>query len=246
MLQPDFDVKDDGSLRTPFAPGDQIFRSEKCKAKTSLELRSLARKNFVDVLALDKDGNAVKDAKSYDYHYYFIGNFWQTEMPQYAYFLAWYYPTDEQVKQGFSPNGFATYFWQKEMPAQTLNWNAFTAIIGSQWSTDDRKFFVPDGKLGNIHWYTRKGNDANGGSIFADDSFPTSSPAKRGNSPENVSFSFGGDNTADGITKVHFGDQTLDVYNGKVYNLNGQYVGDSLENLPKGIYIAGGKKYVVK
>lgn len=246
MLQPDFDVKDDGTLRTPFAPGDQIFRSEKCKAKTSLELRSLARKNFVDVLALDKDGNPAKDAKSNDYHYYFIGNFWQTEMPQYAYFLAWYYPTAEQVKEGFSPNGFATYFWQKEMPAQTLNWNAFTAIIGSQWSTDDRKFFVPDGKLGNIHWYTRKGNDANGGSVFADDSFNTSTSAKRGNSPENVSFSFGGDNTADGITKVHFGDQTLDVYNGKVYNLNGQYVGDSLENLPKGIYIAGGKKYVVK
>ena len=246
MLQPDFDVKDDGSLRTPFAPGDQIFRSEKCKAKTSLKLRSLARNNFVDVLALDKDGNAVKDANTYDYHYYFIGNFWQTEMPQYAYFLAWYYPTDEQVKEGFSPNGFATYFWQKEKPAQTLNWNAFTAIIGSQWSKDDRKFFVPDGELGNIHWYTRKGNDVKGGSVFADDSFNTSTSAKRGNSPENVSFSFGGDNTADGITKVHFGDQTLDVYNGKVYNLNGQYVGDSLENLPKGIYIAGGKKYVVK
>lgn len=246
MLQPDFDVKDDGSLRTPFAPGDQIFRSEKCKAKTSLELRSLARDNFVDVLALDKDGKAAKDAKNNDYHYYFIGNFWQTEMPQYAYFLAWYYPTDEQVKEGFSPNGFATYFWQKEKPAQTLNWNAFTAIIGSQWSKDDRKFFVPDGKLGNIHWYTRKGNDVKGGSVFADDSFNTSTSAKRGNSPENVSFSFGGDNTADGITKVHFGDQTLDVYNGKVYNLNGQYVGDSLENLPKGIYIAGGKKYVVK
>ena len=246
MLQPDFDVKDDGSLRTPFAPGDQIFRSEKCKARTSLELRSLARDNFVDVLALYKDSNAVQDAKNNDYHYYFIGNFWQTEMPQYAYFLAWYYPTDEQLKQGFSPNGFATYFWQKEMPAQTLNWNAFTAIIGSQWSTDDRKFFVPDGKLGNIHWYTRKDNDAKGGSVFADDSFNTSTSGKRGNSPENVSFSFGGDNTADGITKVHFGDQTLDVYNGKVYNLNGQYVGDSLENLPKGIYIAGGKKYVVK
>ena len=246
MLQPDFDVKDDGTLKDPFAPGDQIFRSEKCKARTSLELRSLARENFVDVLALDKDGNPAKDAKSNDYHYYFIGNFWQTEMPQYAYFLAWYYPTDEQVKQGFSPNGFATYFWQKEMPAQTLNWNAFTAIIGSQWPKDDRKFFVPDGKLGNIHWYTRKGNDVKGGSVFADDSFNTSTSAKRGNSPENVSFSFGGDNTADGITKVHFGDQTLDVYNGKVYNLNGQYVGDSLENLPKGIYIAGGKKYVVK
>ena len=253
MLQPDFDVKDDGTLKDPFAPGDQIFRSEKCKAKTSLELRSLARKNFVDVLALDKDGKAVQDDNKNDYHYYFIGNFWQTEMPRYAYFLAWFTPTLDEYKEAMGTEdgytegmGYATFFWQKEMPAQTLNWNAFTAIIGSQWSTDDRKFYVPNGELGNIHWYTRKGNAENGGSIFADDSFKTSTSAKRGNSPENVSFSFGGDNTADGITKVHFGDQTLDVYNGKVYNLNGQYVGDSLENLPKGIYIAGGKKYVVK
>ncbi len=34
--------------------------------------------------------------------------------------------------------------------------------------------------------------------------------------------------------------------NGKVYNLSGQCVGTSLESLPAGIYIQGGKKYVVK
>lgn len=33
---------------------------------------------------------------------------------------------------------------------------------------------------------------------------------------------------------------------GKVYNLNGQYVGTSLTSLPKGLYIMNGKKYVVK
>jgi len=31
----------------------------------------------------------------------------------------------------------------------------------------------------------------------------------------------------------------------RVYNLNGQYLGTSLDNLPGGIYIVGGKKYVV-
>lgn len=35
-------------------------------------------------------------------------------------------------------------------------------------------------------------------------------------------------------------------YNGIVYNLQGQRVGDSLEGLPKGIYIKDGKKQVVK
>ena len=33
---------------------------------------------------------------------------------------------------------------------------------------------------------------------------------------------------------------------GKVYNLNGQYVGNTLDGLAKGLYIMNGKKYVVK
>lgn len=36
------------------------------------------------------------------------------------------------------------------------------------------------------------------------------------------------------------------VANGKVFSINGQYMGNSLENLPKGIYILNGKKYVIK
>ena len=39
----------------------------------------------------------------------------------------------------------------------------------------------------------------------------------------------------------------LDVTNdAKVYNLRGQYQGDSLENLPAGVYIKNGKKVIVK
>ena len=33
---------------------------------------------------------------------------------------------------------------------------------------------------------------------------------------------------------------------GKVYNLNGQYVGTSLEGLAKGVYVMNGQKFVVK
>ena len=36
------------------------------------------------------------------------------------------------------------------------------------------------------------------------------------------------------------------VMTGKVYNLNGQFVGVSLEGLAKGVYVMNGKKYVVK
>ena len=40
--------------------------------------------------------------------------------------------------------------------------------------------------------------------------------------------------------------ETKKSCDGKVYNLQGQKVGDTLEGLPKGVYIKDGKKQVVK
>ena len=52
--------------------------------------------------------------------------------------------------------------------------------------------------------------------------------------------------TTDGATGVESVFQ-LDVKNGKVYDLNGTYVGNSLDNVTKsGIYVVNGKKTVVK
>ena len=225
LLQPDFQTKTDGSLY--YYPAKQVLQDEKCKAVSQVELRTNLKEKVVNQMAVDKNGNKT------DYTYTFVGNYWQTEMPKYAYFLAWYEKAN-----------VATFFWQTEFPAQTLNWNPYTAIIGCNWNKGDQKIFVPGTEKGNIHWYTRQGNAETGASVFHDDSFSTNGSAKA-NSPENVSIEAAG-NTADGITKVHFGDRTIDIFHGKVYNLNGQYVGDSLEGLPKGIYIAAGKKYVVK
>ena len=51
--------------------------------------------------------------------------------------------------------------------------------------------------------------------------------------------------TKDWTTSINKVDYKPNV-NESVYNLKGQYVGNSLEGLPKGIYIKGGKKQVVK
>ena len=228
LIQPDFEVESDGNLY--YYPAQQVLKSEKCGALTSSKLMELAKNNVKEVTAVNSQKTTLEN-----YKYTFVGSFWLTEMPQYAYFLAWYQD---------GTNGYATFYWQQDQPKQTLNWNPYTAIIGCNWSVDDRKFYIPSEDFGNVHWFTRKGNDVKGKSVFTDDSFDTSNDAK-GNSPANISIEAAG-NTADGITKVHFGDRTIDIFHGKVYNLNGQYVGDSLEGLPKGIYIAAGKKYVVK
>jgi hypothetical protein len=42
------------------------------------------------------------------------------------------------------------------------------------------------------------------------------------------------------------GEEVKDMNNVKVYNINGQFVGTSLNGLSKGLYIVNGKKYVVK
>ena len=57
-----------------------------------------------------------------------------------------------------------------------------------------------------------------------------------------VSLSFSYDSTT-GINKIEEVKKSLQ---GKVFNLNGQLVGNSLEGLSKGIYIVNGKKVIIK
>ena len=41
-------------------------------------------------------------------------------------------------------------------------------------------------------------------------------------------------------------EQLKEALQGKVYNLNGQLVGNSVEGLSKGVYIVNGKKVIIK
>ena len=55
-----------------------------------------------------------------------------------------------------------------------------------------------------------------------------------------LAFSYG---PATGINQLETVQEALQ---GKVYNLNGQLVGDSIDGLAKGIYIVNGKKVIIK
>ena len=55
-----------------------------------------------------------------------------------------------------------------------------------------------------------------------------------------LSFSY---STTTGISQV---DGIKKALQGKVYNLQGQYVGSSLQGLSKGVYIINGKKVIIK
>ena len=45
---------------------------------------------------------------------------------------------------------------------------------------------------------------------------------------------------------INLNGQEMDVKVSAIYNLNGQYVGNSLNSLAKGVYVVNGKKIVVK
>ncbi|MEE0336632.1 MAG: hypothetical protein U0I89_04990, partial [Prevotella sp.] len=58
--------------------------------------------------------------------------------------------------------------------------------------------------------------------------------------PVNVAAKLNFDGETTGINNI----ETNAAVNGKVYNLNGQYVGNSLNGLKKGIYVVNGKKVI--
>ena len=97
------------------------------------------------------------------------------------------------------------------------NWKAFAALIRpSHGALDKRDFFKGTSTVPSTQDKVRMV------SLFGDDE----------------------EEEPTGIKDVDVeGDNNTD---GKVFSLNGQYVGTSLDNLPKGIYLVNGKKYMVR
>lgn len=79
-------------------------------------------------------------------------------------------------------------------------------------------------------------------------------PNEKGNKMKGMRAYFKVDDNTGSGAKVNIGgglssiDKLMngEAMTGKVYNLNGQYVGNTLDGLAKGLYIMNGKKYVVK
>lgn len=105
--------------------------------------------------------------------------------------------------------------------------------------------YYVSGKTGQFKYYTTEGHKSNSFRAYLD--FNSSTAAKP------VVFeamSVGGEETTTGIETIKAEELDPTEFNtGAVYNLNGQMVSDNskdLNNLPAGIYIVNGKKYVVK
>ena len=194
---------------------------------TKLEGKTAAYK----ILTTEKNIKARKETLNGDvdnYTYKFIGSFVPYYMPQHSYFLGW------DTKQ----NGVA-FFYQAEMPSSNIkNWNAYTCVIGVNW---DNPTWVEATAKDVSHWETYTVSGDNMISVSKDDSFPSAANGKI----TNMQFGTG---ETDAIETVHMGNKTVTFVSGRVYNLNGQVVGENgnIDHLGKGIYVVNGKKFVVK
>ena len=184
------------------------------------------------ILTTEKNINARKETLNgdvdNDYTYKFIGSFVPYYMPQHSYFLGW------DTKQ----DGVA-FFYQAEMPSSNIkNWNAYTCVIGVNW---DKPKWVEATLQDVSHWETYTVSGSNMISVSKDDSFPSAANGKI----TNMQFGTG---ETDAIETVHMGNKTVTFVSGRVYNLNGQVVGENgnIDHLGKGIYVVNGKKFVVK
>lgn len=167
----------------------------------------------------DVMSKTVGNATAMEYRFQGIYNSGHT-IPDYCYFLA------ESTKKHINK-----FWWSGQDTYKDMVWSPYSALIIARPAKS--KWVDPTTEKDVLNYtLTVTGED---------DSFSTSNTAKHGS----VTFDFTEMGNTTGISTVVDG-QEVDATYGRVYNLNGQYVGTSLKGLQKGIYVVNGKKIVVK
>lgn len=182
------------------------------------------------IRAIDKDATEMKGETVYSetvtgepYYYHFVGTYSYKAhtLPKYSFSI------------GKNKNS-----GKHELFRTTLDgrpWGRYTAIIGGRSKADNNNPNI----TGTIDKYTID----NISLVFeCDNDYFDAEIGLDGNAKFLMSFDDKGNGTT-GISEV------LPAYTeraGRVYGIDGRYVGSSLDNLPKGIYVKNGKKYVVE
>ena len=168
-------------------------------------------------------GENVNYKISKDFNYTFVGSFYKSAMPKYCYFLGW------DAKQNK-----AAFWYNRVLKENEWDWNNETAVICPNFKTD--KEIDPAASLKDPARWILTDSD------LALDDFSVGGNAKtytmEFGAVDNIEW-----NEATGVSEMEVKPLFEDT---KVYDVNGRYLGSSLQNLPKGIYVVNGKKYVVK
>ena len=168
-------------------------------------------------------GKEVDYKISSEFTYTFVGSYFLSLMPQYSYFLGW------------DSNKEKAAFWYNKTPDPTSwSWNNETGIICPNFKTD-LTIHAATGLDDPARWIITADTE-----IFSDDLNGVTGA-------KSYTMDFGGDmgGIVDGIDLMEADNAPVAVSTA-VYDLQGVKRAQSLGNLPKGIYIVNGKKYVVK
>ena len=180
------------------------------------------------------NGKNVNYKISSDFSYTFVGTFYKSAMPQYCYFLGY----DSAKKK-------AVFRYSHVLDKNGWNWNNETGIICPNFDTNlqihqassmndpARWIFNPENKEDKVDKYVKC------------DDFPAGSSSSGSAKQFTMDFGASSDNVITGISEMKVLPEAT-VKDTKIYTLDGISVGTSVKNLPKGIYIVNGKKYVVK
>jgi|GEM_PF-3275554 len=160
-------------------------------------------------------------------YYRFVGTYTQTTVPQYAYYL------------GKNKTTGAHQFFRTTK--ETTKWNPYSAVIVGLSSNPNYTGVDTSGQTGiqSVGFVSDNENDlrALAGEV--------TNPSNAGKSLSFEQLMGDANGEATGIVDVNVS-ESVNVSNNKVYSINGQYMGTSLNKLPKGIYIINGQKKVVK
>lgn len=160
-------------------------------------------------------------------YYRFVGTYTQTTVPQYAYYL------------GKNKTAGAHQFFRTTK--ETTKWNPYSAVIVGLSSNPNYTGVDTSGQTGiqSVGFVSDNENDlrALAGEV--------TNPSNAGKSLSFEQLMGDANGEATGIVDVNV-NSNVNVSNNKVYSINGQYMGTSLNKLPKGIYIINGQKKVVK
>ena len=208
---------------------------EKIAAKSGAEWNAMLLKGLYTVKSYKKD-----EEERSDFDYTFVGSFYRYYLPKYSYYLG--YNKDE--------NQICFFFQTAEAYSANTNysWNTFTGIICPNWKKRTKKggdeaadFYEATDFNEGMHWnvegfpYDTEGFDP----VYPEDEYP--------GHPVSAKLMFMFDDSYDEATGIsEVGSKPSVATSGKVYNLNGVYVGDTVRGLAKGVYVVNGKKYVVK
>jgi hypothetical protein len=182
-------------------------------------------RSFVD----GQDKN-VQNNTSYTYNYYFVGNNIPQTMPENAYYLAEYQKKNGEYWSSFYHNSpkKTDLMWQDNESivmavVEDLNGSNSKGLL-------ERKQIKYNGVDHNYIWNASPYYDW----IFF----------KGTGNPIHAKTAFGIQVEDNYTTSIELPVDMEEVNAGKVYNLNGQFVGIDANKVAKGIYIVGGKKIV--